>query len=521
MKSTASLRRPRRLVVPALLLCLAAAFVVFLRSTPDAFPYGDVAVIELSTLQALRGFVTLGPYSQFGWHHPGPLSFYLLAPMYQIAGHRSIGMAAGAVAINVLALFAIGWATARHAGRLAASVLVAAMGVYLLRADDLVASSWNPHLVIVPLAALTVLCGASSVGDGAALVMATAGACFVAETSVSTVPYAAVLLSIAVAGMIAAAPKMRSRRPRWLWVGSAAATGVVLWLPPIVEQATHRPGNLTRLWRFFIVGRHGGQSWTTALRTWADMTTAAVRPSLEMQWGQTYAIRESWGVGVLAIVQIGLLAAAAPVAFRNGHRFLARLCLMTALGWAVACWSVTRIVDDIGGYQVFWMTAVGVLGWALVGAVVVVLLDDRWPLLKRGSAVAVAFAMIAVASFGVAAASGLAHARDYATEQQKSDVARKAVAEATERYLDREQVRRPLFRISDETWLNAAGVILDVYKTRRRIAVEERWVLMFGEALAPNGREDAELQFVTACGPGESVVAAHDGLCVRLLRRTP
>jgi hypothetical protein len=508
----------RRLLVPASVLGVAW-LVVFLRSTPAAYPFGDVAVIELSTLQALRGFVTLGPYSQFGWHHPGPLSFYLLAPFYQLAGHRSIGMAAGALAINLSALAAIGWAAARHAGRLVAAILVAAIGVYLFRADDLAASSWNPHLVIVPLIALTVLCAASSVGDGAAFVIAAAFACFVAETSVSTVPYAAVLLAVAVAGLMAPEPQPRGRRTHWFWIGAASAIAVLLWLPPIVEQLTHQPGNLTRLWRFFIVDHHGGQSWTTALRTWADLTTAVVRPSLDMQWGQTYAIRESWAVGALAILQIGLLGAAAPVAHRNGHRFLGCLCVITMVGSLVACWSVTRIVDDIGGYQVFWMTAVGALGWALVAAVAIVLLDDRVPALKRwGIAL---FATIAVASFGAAAARGLVHARDYAVDQQRSDATRKVVAQATERYLDRDQVRRPLFRVSDETWLQSAGVILDVYKSRRHIAVEQRWVLMFGEALAPNGREDVELQFVTTCAPGDRMVAEHDGLCVRLLHPTP
>jgi hypothetical protein len=76
------------------------AFGLFLRSTPDAFPYGDSAVIEVYVLEALRGFVNLGPYSQYGWHHPGPLYFYLLIPFYELAGHRAIGLTAGAIAIN-------------------------------------------------------------------------------------------------------------------------------------------------------------------------------------------------------------------------------------------------------------------------------------------------------------------------------------------------------------------------------------------------------------------------------------
>jgi len=73
-------------------------------TTPHAFPYGDVAVIELVTGAATRQFVALGPYSQYGWHHPGPLMFYALAPFAVLFGFKSIGLSIGAAVINLLAL---------------------------------------------------------------------------------------------------------------------------------------------------------------------------------------------------------------------------------------------------------------------------------------------------------------------------------------------------------------------------------------------------------------------------------
>ena len=39
-------------------------------------------------------------YSRFGWHHPGPLYFYLLAPWYWLSGSTA-GMQAGALVINL------------------------------------------------------------------------------------------------------------------------------------------------------------------------------------------------------------------------------------------------------------------------------------------------------------------------------------------------------------------------------------------------------------------------------------
>ncbi len=173
-------------------LAVAALSIMWLaRSTPPAFPFGDVAVIEIATGAALRQPVTLGPYSQFGWHHPGPLMFYLLAPFYALAGSKSIGLAAGALVLNLLALGAIGSDARRGTPASQAAVTVTlVLGVYLLRGGELATSVWNPHLIVLPLVAVVVLCAAVSRGDGAALVGAIVVASFVAQTSVSVVPVA-------------------------------------------------------------------------------------------------------------------------------------------------------------------------------------------------------------------------------------------------------------------------------------------------------------------------------------------
>jgi len=59
-------------------LVVAGLTAFFRWSSGDLYPVSDQAILEIYTLHAVRGFWTLGPYSQFGWHHPGPLYFYLL-----------------------------------------------------------------------------------------------------------------------------------------------------------------------------------------------------------------------------------------------------------------------------------------------------------------------------------------------------------------------------------------------------------------------------------------------------------
>src|SRR6266566_7457995 len=92
-----SKRRERSRLDPVLLGCLAAVLapfvvglvrVLFLRWTPA----GDWALLELRT-RSVGGAHTplLGPYSRFGWNHPAPALFLVLAVPYRLLGSRPDG----------------------------------------------------------------------------------------------------------------------------------------------------------------------------------------------------------------------------------------------------------------------------------------------------------------------------------------------------------------------------------------------------------------------------------------------
>jgi len=46
------------------------------RHAPPFREVSDGAILEIYALQALEGKLLVGPYSRFGWHHPGPGYFY-------------------------------------------------------------------------------------------------------------------------------------------------------------------------------------------------------------------------------------------------------------------------------------------------------------------------------------------------------------------------------------------------------------------------------------------------------------
>src|SRR5687767_12684786 len=65
-----------------------------------ASPASDFALLELSTGEALRGAQLLGPYSRFGWRHPGPTYFYLQAPLYAAFGASSASLPVSTLVFN-------------------------------------------------------------------------------------------------------------------------------------------------------------------------------------------------------------------------------------------------------------------------------------------------------------------------------------------------------------------------------------------------------------------------------------
>src|SRR3954471_1723225 len=132
-------------------LALTAAATLVARGGRPVVPVSDTAVIESYTLYASRAQLLVGPYSRYGWHHPGPLYFYLLAPVYVLAGRSTPGLSAGALLINLSSVVLLAWVMVRAGDGWLAVMATAAIAVYAWRLPPLLASAWNPHVVVLPL----------------------------------------------------------------------------------------------------------------------------------------------------------------------------------------------------------------------------------------------------------------------------------------------------------------------------------------------------------------------------------
>src|SRR5689334_20522778 len=148
----------RRLAAALLVVLLfaAAAAIVLARRAQPAYPVSDIALTELYTRDAAHARLLVGPYSRLGWHHPGPLLFYALAPTYAVAGGNAAALHAAALVLTLVTLALVGWGAAAYAGDGFAAAVAVGIGLLILRLPSLATSPWNPHAVVLPALALIV-----------------------------------------------------------------------------------------------------------------------------------------------------------------------------------------------------------------------------------------------------------------------------------------------------------------------------------------------------------------------------
>src|SRR5947209_6059220 len=96
--------------------------------------YSDYSAIELRTRAVGTSTTPLvGPFSRYGWSHPGPLLFYALAVPYRILGEQGRGLLLGALLVNGVAIGAVLFVCFRR-GRIAGLVVGALIVLLLARA---------------------------------------------------------------------------------------------------------------------------------------------------------------------------------------------------------------------------------------------------------------------------------------------------------------------------------------------------------------------------------------------------
>ena len=251
-----SVRRARRfeLALAAAVVVVPLVVAVAVLSARRWYPVLDLAMTELrlrdvgtrqTPLIGLPG--RIGTFPDQG-SHPGPLSFWLLAPGYRLFGSSAWAMEASTVLLQLAWISTALWLGQRRLGRLGV-VVVAAVIAVVIRGYGLVVlvQPWNPYLPL--LAWLVVLLATWSVlaGDHRMLIVLAVAATFVAQTHIPYLVLAGGLGVVATVVVAVRAVRTDDRRAPLISLAWTAGVFAVLWIGPVVDQWRRDPGNIRRL----------------------------------------------------------------------------------------------------------------------------------------------------------------------------------------------------------------------------------------------------------------------------------
>lgn len=333
----------------------------------DWRPAGDWSVLELRTRDVgstLTPF--LGPYSRFGWNHPGPLLFWAFAVPYRLLGQSSSSMLLVAALVNAASVIA----TAAFAWRRGRLPLVAATigGLALLcthLGPSFLRDPWNPSITVLPFALAVVLAWSAWEGDRVALPVLAFTGSFLVQGHIGFAALVAALWVMAGVGFWRTrAPEQRPQAARTL----AWSTGVVAacWLPVVVDQL-FGTGNLTDLAAYFRGGSaEAPAGWATAAGVLAREIggmapwLGGVERGASVDGGLVTASLGALFVPVVAFVGAGV------VAWRRDARSAVRLQVVVATTTFVGFVSIARITGPVFAYLVRWLWVLALLWWVSV-----------------------------------------------------------------------------------------------------------------------------------------------------------
>jgi hypothetical protein len=313
----------------------------------------------------------VGAPSRFGWYHPGPLLYLLLAPWERMLGET--GVLAGTAVLNAAALVGVAVVARRRGGialLLWTGLLVTAL-VHSLGPSVLL-DPWNPWAGVLPFLLFVMLAWSVMCGDLACLPWAVGVGSFVVQTHVGFGLLVVGLLIVAL--VVAALGPSRGRLGRWVAVSGVVV--VVLWLPPLIQQAAGHPGNLAEVARYFLhpqytaqqVANYGAGStvgWTTAFGVMGKELTPP-GPWLTGQEINTLgfvANTAAWPavLVILATMGAGLLA------WRRGARDAALLAGTAVVLASLGLVATARVSGILAPYLVRWWWVVTLTVWMAIG----------------------------------------------------------------------------------------------------------------------------------------------------------
>jgi hypothetical protein len=352
--------------------------------------------------------------------HPGPLSFWALAPVYRIFGSSAWALEVATVSVALVWIALALVIGRRMLGGVGIAVIAAVIAV-LLRGYGMsvLTQPWNPYLpllawLVVVLATWAVLCG-----DDAMLVPLVVAASYCAQTHIPYLTMAGSLGVVAIAVVAVRWWREREERkiPRSLWITLGAFA--VLWVGPALDQVAREPGNIRRLLDHFgsppeeVIGFRAG---TRLMLRHLD----AVGGFGRLFTGNERFLQSGFdpdGPIWPGLVVLVVWAGACLVAFRLRHRQLVALHVTLGVTLLATIASTSRIFGPRWFYLTLWAWATTTLIFIAIGWTAVAWTRSRGHLISTRTLALGAGALAAVTTLSmVILAPSTKHPEEYLGE---------------------------------------------------------------------------------------------------------
>ena len=286
--------------------------------------------------------------------------------MWKLFGGSSYGLFASTVVLDIVAIGLSLWMALRRGGR-ALLLAIAAVLAVLMRAYGafLLTLPWNPYLPVLWWFVFVLAVWSVLADDLAMLPVAVFAGSFCMQTHISYLGLVGGLVvrrraSCSVASRTRAGATPRRGARSGGGAASACVVGVVLWIPPVIDQFAHSPGNLGDHPRLLQPSARRADR----LRPRRRRAAGAARPVEAARRARscTTAARSRSPVRASRARSCSIaFAASVVVAWRLRHRVLLALDAVLVVALALGLVSSARIFGTVWFYLLLW-------AWALVRA---------------------------------------------------------------------------------------------------------------------------------------------------------
>lgn len=401
---------------------------VFAVRSPQWRPVADLAQYELR-VRDVGGSNTplIGLVGRIGdwWDpgsHPGPLSFWLLAPVYRLGGAGSAAFVASSVALHATALGLVLWLAARRLGTFGVATTGAALAVLTrFYGHSVFVEPWNPYLPVTWWLVLLFAVWSVLDDDLVALPVAVVAGTMCAQTHL---PYLGLVGGLAgvvglavVLAWMAARTGADSERARRVvkWFAGSTSLAFLLWLPPLIDQIW-RTGNLGRI----ADSMREPSDDPVGLARGIGVLLRSFDPTAFVGGRDLAGISDSTDVAWGALVLLGLWVGAVVLAWRWRRTSLLRLHAVIAAVMVLAAVSASRVHGELWNYLFLWSWGLAALTVLAVTWTAGIALARARPGLLGGASPA----MAKVGPMGLCAAVVLAASASFAIDNLDAEPAR-------------------------------------------------------------------------------------------------